>query len=161
MVANRILTILTLFSILILCGCASSSEKKAEKDDAKAFIHTYEKTFEPSDYDQSPSEEKNPERKSPKPPGETGTASTESELVPGFRVQLNFTDNVEQANSIRDEVSSVVADQSVYVVFETPYYKIRVGDFQSKPEANLTLKVLVDKGYKDAWIVPDKVKKLQ
>lgn len=142
-------------------GCGSSKETKTEKDDTQDFIHTYEKTFTPSDYDQSPPGEKVEKKESTKPGNESSAAPAEAELAPGFRVQVNFTENVEQANKIKDEVSAILADQPVYVVFETPYYKVRVGNFLTRPEANLTLRTLVERGYKDAWIVPDKIRKTE
>ena len=158
----RIFISTLLSSSLVLLGCASSSpEQKSEKDDTQEFIHRYEKTFNPSDYDSNPSSEKSEKKEPQKPEETTPSTPTETELVTGFRVQVSFTDNIEQANKIKDDLSSLLANQPVYVVFESPYYKVRVGDFLSRPDANITLKTLIDRGYKDAWIVPDKVMKQQ
>jgi hypothetical protein len=46
---------------------------------------------------------------------------------------------------------------SIYVVYDAPVYKIRVGDFISRYEANQRLPEFVEKGYRDAWIVPDRI----
>ena len=158
---KRIAPILLPFLAFTFFGCGSSTQTKSEKDDSGAFIHTYEKTFNPSDYDKSPAGEAPEKKEALKPGNDSPAAPAETEAVPGFRVQVNFTENVEQANKIRDEVSIILSNQPVYVVFETPYYKVRVGDFLSRPEAGLMQKTLVDKGYRDAWIVPDKVRKLE
>jgi hypothetical protein len=36
-------------------------------------------------------------------------------------------------------------------------YKVRVGDFANRYEANQRLPEFVEKGYRDAWIVPDRI----
>lgn len=154
---------IVLISLAItVAGCASSAEEtKSSSNDDKEFLHKYEKTFNPSDYDTEIAQEKLEEKKeSPAAKGETSLpASEEAEIVSGFRVQVSFTDNIEVANQVKNELSSLLTDQTVYVVYEAPYYKVRVGDFFTRPEANFTLKSLIEKGYKDAWIVPDKVRK--
>jgi len=155
----KLLLPLPMFFSLVMLGCASTAEQKAEKDDTQEFIRRYEKTFNPSDYDQNPPAEKSDNQDAERTEEETSSIPVEAEVVTGFRVQVNFTDNIEQANRIKTDLSGILSDQPVYVVFESPYYKVRVGDFLSRPEANLTLKALVDKGYKDAWIVPDKVRR--
>ena len=161
MISKILISVPLCFSLALL-GCASSSsEQKSEKDDTQEFIHRYEKTFNPSDYDSNPPAEKSEKKENQKPEETTPSAPGETELVTGFRVQVSFTDNIEQANKIKDDLSSLLTNQPVYVVFESPYYKVRVGDFLSRPDANITLKTLIDRGYKDAWIVPDKVTKQQ
>lgn len=150
-------------SAALVSGCATSSEeiKSSNNDQAIEFIHVYEKTFNPSDYDSESatlkSEVKNQDFRTDQ---ENSTPrSEESEIVSGFRVQVTFTENIEVANQVKNELSALLPDEQVYVVYEAPYYKVRVGDFLSRPEANLNLRTLTERGYKDAWIVPDKVRK--
>jgi hypothetical protein len=148
-----------LLVFLVASGCGSSEEVTKQTDTTWDFIQKYEKTFNPSDYDPALPTDVEEEKKQadevsiPQPP------PPEFETVPGFRVQVTFTDNMEQANTIRHNLTGVFADQQIYVVFEAPYYKVRVGDFTSRPDANVTLRVLFENGYKDSWIVPDKIRR--
>ncbi len=42
----------------------------------------------------------------------------------------------------------------VYIEFYDPYWKLRVGNFKSRSDAQYALKYIKLLGYKDAWIVP-------
>ena len=155
--------IILFFSAIVEQGCAPTLEetKSPSNNEKTEFIHKYEKTFNPSDYDVETAKE-NPDQKNQNPRIEQENPPPHiegSEIVSGFRIQVSFTENIEAANQLKNDLSPLLPQEQVYVVYEPPYYKVRVGDFLSRPEANLTLKTLVEKGYKDAWIVPDKVRK--
>lgn len=74
----------------------------------------------------------------------------------GFRVQLTQTSNREQAKGIRD-LAILRFEEEVYMVFEAPYYKVRIGDFTEWPHAEELQKVAKQKGFQDAWVVGAKV----
>ena len=78
------------------------------------------------------------------------------EMVQGFRVQLMATGDGEQA---REERRSAVFNfqEHVYLIFEAPLYKIRVGDCLNRREAEALRSEAIRKGFRDAWIVPSKV----
>lgn len=84
-------------------------------------------------------------------------AAPTDELVQGFRVQVLFTSEIEKANRVKDSLSNQLLAEWVYVVYEAPYYKIRVGNFLTRVAAKNLIHPLVDLGYRDAWIVPDQV----
>jgi hypothetical protein len=46
-----------------------------------------------------------------------------------------------------------------YVVYDAPTYKVRAGNFLERYEADRFGKLLAEKGYRDAWVVPEKVYK--
>jgi hypothetical protein len=143
-------------------GCAAAPEtirKEETKSKDIGALHKYEETFNPADYDPEIPLERREEKKESLPSEEPTSPAEEVELVSGFRVQVTFTDNIDQANRIKDEVALLLSDEPVYVVYEAPYYKVRAGDFLSRPNANPILRILFENGYKDSWIVPDKVKR--
>lgn len=144
-----------------MMGCAPTENVKKEESDTRSaeMLHKHEKTFNPADYDPEIPFEVQEEKQKPQQPEESPALSEEVAFVSGFRVQVTFTDNIDQANIVKDQVVPLVGDQNVYVVYEAPYYKVRVGDFLSRPDANGTLNILFQYGYKDSWIVPDKVKR--
>jgi hypothetical protein len=50
-------------------------------------------------------------------------------------------------------------DEWVYLVYDLPYYKVRVGNYAEKEAANESVKKLVSLGYADAWVVPERILK--
>lgn len=75
----------------------------------------------------------------------------------GYRVQVLSTDDIDEANRIRAEVYEKTTRKEVYVIFEPPFYKVKVGDFTSKSEAdNLRFK-LNQLGYAESKVVQETV----
>jgi len=72
--------------------------------------------------------------------------------LPGFRVQLISTRDQEEARSMmRNAVISF--SENVYREYANPYYKIRVGDFQSRYEASKLQEKAIKLGFPEAWVV--------
>ena len=74
----------------------------------------------------------------------------------GYRVQILATRYFDYADSLAISISSKIID-SVYVEFETPNYKVRVGDFINRDSAELLQQKLLNMGYKSAWILRTKI----
>jgi cell division septation protein DedD len=79
--------------------------------------------------------------------------SEDLEIKPmGYRVQV-------MASSVRDEVEGVsevvrgLFPFRVYIEQVEPFYKIRIGNFETREEANKVREELVGYGFEDAWIV--------
>ncbi len=157
----------TLACILAAClialgGCATSSvsEKEAESTaERDEFFSRYENTFHPAQYDPSVGAleaiaEKNSVT-SREIPGNSDAPPPET--IQGFRIQVLATTEIDEANALKSELGSIPQIDSVYVSYDSPYYKVRVGDFPARPEANPLLKQLISAGYKDAWIVADRI----
>jgi len=74
----------------------------------------------------------------------------------GFMVQIISTDNIDIANQTRSEVYFKISKES-YVSFEPPFYKVKVGDFTSRKEANDLKFKLNQLGYFEARVVQETV----
>jgi SPOR domain len=75
----------------------------------------------------------------------------------GYRVQVLSTDDIDEANRIRAEIYEKTTRKEVYIVFEPPFYKVKVGDFTSKSEAdNLRFK-LTQLGYTESKVIQETV----
>ncbi len=80
----------------------------------------------------------------------------------GYRIQILSTRNVERADSVANSfrmwsdstISGYAAD--AYVSFRQPHFKVHVGDFQMRDQANRFSR-LIKKRYPDAWVVHDKI----
>lgn len=75
----------------------------------------------------------------------------------GFRLEIFFSsDNKarEQSSRVRNEFNLVFPDIPAYVSFQTPNFKVRIGDFRNKSEA-LKTKAYIASKYPNAFIVKD------
>jgi hypothetical protein len=155
-------TLLWLIILLLIAGCGSSKKIEKEKsgEELKEFLAKYEKTFDPSAY--------NPEVESIKVEEKNVHNAIESantvevalpETIPGFRIQVLFTPEIDEANQIRDSLNTYIPEEWTYIVFDAPYYKVRIGNFMERYEAQALLRRLVSLGFSESWVVPDKVVK--
>ena len=89
----------------------------------------------------------------------TTKINSSNQLVDGFRVQLFASKDIEKATLEQKEAEYMFLDDSVavYVKFESPMYKVRVGDCRSRDDAEKLQGIARRKGYPSAWIVPTKV----
>lgn len=76
--------------------------------------------------------------------------------IPGFRLQLAATSSRREAEALRGEISEEFPELSYTIDFESPYYKLKVGNFRSRTEALLPKLMLGESGY-NGFIVPDKI----
>lgn len=76
---------------------------------------------------------------------------------PGYRVQIYFgsgSDAKSIANKIRSELNNQFPDMDSYLLYEAPYFKVRVGDFRNRNEAYKAFKLLQE-SYPSAFVVED------
>ena len=74
----------------------------------------------------------------------------------GYRVQVLATRYFERAESLAVIMKNTVSD-SVYVDFEAPNYKVRIGDFIDRNSAESLQQELVQMGYNSAWILRTRI----
>lgn len=78
-------------------------------------------------------------------------------IIQGFRVQLISTQDVAQAESV--EVRAIgLFETDVYLVFEYPNYKVRVGNFLTLQDGRSTEIKARRNGFPRAWTVPSEVR---
>jgi len=75
----------------------------------------------------------------------------------GFRVQLIATESETLARQIEQD-ALMDFQESVYLTFDPPNYKVRVGDCISRADANVLLGKAVNSGFGNAWVVQCRVK---
>jgi hypothetical protein len=76
--------------------------------------------------------------------------------VEGYRVQLFMSEDPQQAREVRDE-ALLKFDHEVYLIYDAPRWKVRVGDFLSFTEAEKVQQQAQAMGFRDAWVVRTKV----
>ncbi len=80
-----------------------------------------------------------------------GAAATTGR-VESYRIQL-FTSKTYQPAMTELNIAREVFDQKVWLDYEVPYYKIRVGDFADRESAEKYVPAAVEAGYSNAWVV--------
>lgn len=79
--------------------------------------------------------------------------------VDGFRVQIFFdsgNNSKRAATVVREHFMELYPQTVAYLTFKSPYYRVRVGDFRTKLEAEGFL-VQLSGQYPNAFSVPDRV----
>ena len=78
---------------------------------------------------------------------------------PGYRLQLYFGSGVQaraRAERVRAEFNALHPDTKIYLIFKSPDFIVRAGDFRTKSDALKVLKSL-STGFSNAFIVSDEV----
>ena len=78
----------------------------------------------------------------------------------GYRLEIFFSSATkarEQSVRVKNEFNLVFPDIASYMLFQTPNFKVRVGDFRSKSEA-LKAKAHIASKYPNAFIVKDNIR---
>ncbi len=85
--------------------------------------------------------------------------SPENKLVDGYRIQILSTKDLESATRAKTIAEEQFSDIQVkfYLEFDSPYYKVRMGDFKSRENAEDIREVVRSRGYPKSWIVKTKV----
>ena len=147
---------------IVFAGCGGSKEaEKSNADVAVAEMRKYEADFHPSDYDMDVKvflSELTKEKDHKTVTTEPSTVEPPV-VVPGYRVQLLATPEIDEANTKKTEAETAFPDQWFYLVYDPPVYKLRAGNFLSRSDADAYARYLSDHGYPDAWIVPERVVK--
>lgn len=81
----------------------------------------------------------------------------EKQSIPGFRVQIYFGGNRPKASEVKLDFASKYPDIPAYLTYQQPNFKVRVGDFKTRFEAQKLLKELEGK-YPTTFVVPDDIK---
>lgn len=76
-----------------------------------------------------------------------------AEVTQGYRVQLFLSDDLREAARVLAEARVKFDEEEVYLEYDAPYYKVRVGDCQTELEGQRLLKIAQRLGYQDAWLV--------
>jgi len=82
-----------------------------------------------------------------------------NKIVDGFRVQLMASKSSDKMRKSMETAKTIFnpLGYEVYMVYESPMYKLRVGDAITRKNVEKTLKLCHGRGYVNAWIVPDMV----
>ena len=70
-----------------------------------------------------------------------------------------FLDGRLRSKYLYPRVQVKIINEQIYIIFELPNYKLRVGNFLNRKEAENFQKKIVRLGYRTAWVVPTMIEK--
>jgi hypothetical protein len=74
-------------------------------------------------------------------------------FVRGYRVQVMISQDENELIKLKNTLLQSLKED-IYIIFELPNYKLRIGDFISRKEAESFQEKIVKLGYRTAWVVP-------
>ena len=83
----------------------------------------------------------------------------DSKAIPGYRIQIFFDSGLnssDRAKQSRDEFALKFPEIPAYVSWKAPNYRVRVGDFRTRLEAERTLQIIMI-DYPSAWVSKDEI----
>lgn len=154
------------FLATLLFACSSSQQSSDDsprkqqptKDGEKAPLEVFESSFHPSQYDEDiEAVERRLQQREEQPDERRDSVRVEEEVLQGFRIQIFASPRIDEATLAKQTAAQLITTDSLYIVFDPPVYKVRVGDYPTRLEANRALASIIQKGYPDAWIVTDRI----
>ncbi|MFP5041321.1 SPOR domain-containing protein [Parasediminibacterium sp. JCM 36343] len=82
---------------------------------------------------------------------------TSSGLYKGYRIQIVSTTNRDQANKIKADILSKYTDEKAYLLYHSPYFKVRIGNFLKKEDAEKFRKELNKTYPQGVYVVEDAI----
>ncbi len=170
-IASLVLAPCILFLVLLLSSCSASSTVRYDRDKENKEKKSAEETSEKSkeEFNILPfrtiidiNEKEQTETESPDLNPWYGFAqkdtSSEQEktivgTTNGFRVQVMATDKLEEADSLKSDLSLKLTNKNIYVIFDPPFYKVEAGDFTSMSEAKDLNFKLNQMGYTETRVI--------
>jgi hypothetical protein len=74
-------------------------------------------------------------------------------FVRGYRVQVMISQDENELIKLKNTLLQSLKED-IYIIFELPNYKLRIGDFISRKEAESFQEKIIKLGYRTAWVVP-------
>jgi hypothetical protein len=146
----------------IAMGCSGTKETSAKRSTpsgGSSEADEYERSFTPADHDPDnrTTQGQRAQNGSTTAPGSDTSASAESEMIQGFRVQLLATTDIDEVTNRKALLEQTFPTEWFYVEFDPPVYKLRAGNFTTRYEADRFARTLATQGFPDAWSVPARV----
>ena len=152
--------------LIFFIGCASSSKIQTDTDSgAGKASDKYDESFDPltlGDDDIEIGKEDSGTQINQTGDESDNTQGNEQVLmheVEGFRVQILATQGIEAATLQQQRAVDRFSDRDykVYLIYEAPLYRLRIGDAINRKEAEDIRDIAKERGYDEAFIVRSKV----
>lgn len=82
---------------------------------------------------------------------------TSSGLYQGYRLQVLSTRSRDEAFKLKTELLKMFPHQQTYVLFQSPYFRVRIGNFFRRPDADSFKNKVSQKFSQNVYIVEDAI----
>jgi hypothetical protein len=85
--------------------------------------------------------------------------NTDNKAIPGYRIQIFFDSGLnssDRAGQVRDDFIFLFPDIPAYVSWKSPNYRVRVGDYKTRLDAEKDLQLILV-SYANAWVIKDEI----
>ena len=76
--------------------------------------------------------------------------------IQGYRIQIFFGSERKAAHDAKNKFALLNPEYEAYLIYQQPYFKVRVGDFRTKLEAQALFKKVLPE-FERVFIIPDKI----
>ena len=76
--------------------------------------------------------------------------------IEGYRVQVFATQDRNKADQLQKELM-LKFNENIYIIFEAPNYKLRVGDFLDRDDAEVLRLKLLSSEFPSSWIIRTRI----
>ena len=132
---------------LFACSASKDSQVIGKKN---VSLQDYEKAFDPTKYNLDYSESASTDNT-------TRSSSISRRNISGFRIQVVISREFDECQRKRRELQKIFPEQKTYIIHEFPFYKLRLGNFKTRGEAESYLENLSDNNIRSTQIVPDRI----
>lgn len=88
---------------------------------------------------------------------DTSNLRTVSKTEPGYRVLAFTSDNLNDADSMKTDISSKTGRNDIYIIFDPPFYKVQAGDFTNMTDAKNLSFQFKQLGYDESRVISSKI----
>jgi len=75
----------------------------------------------------------------------------------GFRIQVVSTTNRDQAAKVKSDLLNKYPNEKAYIIFQSPYFKVRIGNFIKKEDADNFRKPMNKQFPQGVYVVEDAI----
>lgn len=83
----------------------------------------------------------------------------DNKAIPGYRIQIYFdsgSNSSDRAKAVKEAFSVLYPEVPAYISWKAPNYRVRVGDFRTRLEAEKAMQlIMID--YPNAWVIRDEI----
>ena len=73
--------------------------------------------------------------------------------IKGYRIQVAISQDENDLIKIKEKLELTIKEK-IYIKFELPNYKLRVGNFDNRKKAEAYRNRIIQLGYRSAWVIP-------
>jgi len=154
LISKKSFFVLPIFLFFVSCSGTKDIAKditNIEEVKEPVALQDYEKAFDPAKYNLDYKES------TVSTSGVNTLSSTSRRTSNGYRIQVVIASEFDECQLRRKDLQALFPEQKTYIVHEFPFYKLRMGNFKARKDAEAYLEKFTLYNIKNVQIVPDRI----